>query len=691
MRFFFAVPLLLGLLALLMVEDPVVAQAQFKGKIGKIGGGGQMPINRPAPKASPLPTPVPNPGARPTPRPSIPTPSRPLERPQPTPQPQPRPTPQIPIGQKPNLPQIKGSLPKPPISKPTIPQPVNPGNRPSIPNPLPKPSLPGGLTRPAEKPKLPNITLPSNPGNRPNVLPSLPNLPTTKPKINLPQPKPSLPPIGTKPSLPSLPERPSINWPSKPDLGGSRPKLPEIKLPDTKLPDNPIPKIKDRPQPKLPSITWPSRPNPNQPSNPSGSRPNIINRPGINLDGTWNTIINNKQNTINNTIVNQNNNYYGGNNYNFNSTRIGQSVYGYHGAWYHNYSHWQQSYHPWYHGCWHGNGFGNSWGLNTNIPWGVSAWGANSFAYRFRYYVYVNPFYVAPPPTIIVPPALNYSQPVINVVQALPESGVEPPAPPPTAAENFDLARSEFKKGNYRVAQEKTELALKEFPNDPAMIQFRALCLFALKEYQSSAAAVHALLASGPGWDWTTLSSLYDDTATYQKQLQALTDAVDAKPNDASLWFLLAYHFVTVDEAEPARTALTEARKLLPKDPVVSQLAQAVGLAPEKPPEKIEPKTPKTDPAIQLDIIGTWNTKQADGSSISLKIDKQGSFTWTIQPAMGEKDSFDGTFSLEENILVLERSAGGALMGRVTALAENQFNFKVLGGGPDDLGLTFAK
>jgi tetratricopeptide (TPR) repeat protein len=648
------------------------------------------PVNLPTPKVPARPTPTPAPVARPAPRPSIPTPSRPA---QPAPRPAPAlptlPTPQLPrppVGQKPNLPLPGGGNALPPVSRPTVPKPVTPSlpARPApqpAPRPTPLPGGLGGLTKPGDRPNLPAIPLPGgNANNRPSVLPGKPDLPITRPGITLPGTRPSvplpgtkpaLPPIGIRPELPSKPERPSISWPSKPDvkpapLPGVLPKLPA-------LPERP------------PGIAWPNRPPIGKPAPTLPDRPNVINRPGINLDGSFNTIINN---TTNNTVINQitQNNYHGGNKVFANNSRIGSAIYDYHGAWYHNYSYWQRSYHPWYHGCWHGATFPSAWGLGP-VGIGIWAWGLNGTAFVFGYHRYVNPFFVAPP-AVVVPAALNYSQPIVSVVQALPESGTEPPPVPETASRAFDAALAAFKEGKYRAALDKSEQALKDFPNDPAAHQFRALCLFALGEYQRASAAVHAVLASGPGWDWTTVSGLYPDTDTYVNQLLALEKATAAKPDDPALWFLLAYHYTTAGHEEPARDALARARKLLPADPVVAQLARAAG-APE---EKVEPKDPPPKPAdIKLDVTGDWTAPRPDGGSIGLSAKADGTFTWSVTEKGGKKESFGGTFSLEDNVMILERSAGGALMGRVTALAANKFQFKVLGGGDSDPGLTFAK
>ena len=498
-----------------------------------------------------------------------------------------------------------------------------------------------------------------------------------------------------RPDLPG--NKPGINWPNRPGQGGNRP-------------------------------DW------NRPGRPGdggniniGNRPNINWKPGINNNGNINTIVNN-QNQYN--FAQQNNTvnsfrpggggwgygdwgggawgggygpYYGRNGW------FGAAVADYGSAYCGNYALWNQGYHPWYNGCWNGGwGDGLGWGLGTAAVLGIGAWGLNSMAYNYGYSTYSNPFYSAP--AVATQPYIDYSQPVINVVQAAPTPGTtegvaEPAAPQPipeSAAATFDAAVESFRQGDYRAALAGTEKALKEFPKDAVMHEFRALCLFALKEYGPAAANIHALLASGPGWNWSTLSSLYPDINVYGKQLNDLEDRCAANPNETSSLFLLAYHATTAGDTEMARKVLVKLKKLLPDDPIVHNMWMVAGgeqpdpkaaKEGDKPAEKPEEKTKEPEPAkdIQLDITGDWKAPKQGGGKIGLVIKADGTFTWTVESKDGKKDSFGGTFTLDENLMVLNRSGGGALMGRVTALAENSFLFKMVGGPPNDQGLTFKK
>lgn len=556
------------------------------------------------------------------------------------------------------------------------------GNRPKVDPPLERPAI-----RP-----------PINSNQRPSLVPPAINVPSTRPSLpTVPpqQPGTKLPPIGERPQLPEPPLRPPISWLSKPD---QRPAplpapLPKDKEPKPQPPKDPDP---ERPNPKQPErppgVVRPERPRPDRPgSTVNIDRPVVINRPTQNHTIINNTVVNTNRTVI--TNINPTSNYYSTTTnvfrpgYPAGNPWVVQAITTYHGAWYNNFAYRRQWYYPWYNGCWHGNAL-DHWSIGiANIGVGFGLWGLNSLNYVFGYAAYVNPFYVAPPPTVVVPQYLTYTRPVVTVVQALPETGREPPPLPESAALLFDAARAEFKKGNYRTGLDKTEQALKQFPDDPVMHEFRALCLFALGEYRQASAAIHAILASGPGWDWTTLAALYPDVATYSTHLAALEQHITANPEDAAALFLLAYHYTTLGEADATRQVLERVHKLLPNDALITQLWQAAGgiaatatLAPKEPP-----------PDIKLDIVANWTATRSDGGTIEFAVKNDGTFTWSIQDPSGKKDSFVGTFTLEDNVLMLDRNAGGTLIGRVIALSDRSFNFRVIGSGSADPGLTFTK
>ena len=109
-------------------------------------------------------------------------------------------------------------------------------------------------------------------------------------------------------------------------------------------------------------------------------------------------------------------------------------------------------------------------------------------------------------------------------------------------------------------------------PDDPALHEFRALTLFALTRCDEAAAALYAVLSVQPGCDWTTLISLYGDPARYTQQLRAF-EAISVRfPQSASVHFVLAYHYLTQEFAEPAVGQYKSATALEPRDTLSPQL-----------------------------------------------------------------------------------------------------------------------
>ena len=95
-------------------------------------------------------------------------------------------------------------------------------------------------------------------------------------------------------------------------------------------------------------------------------------------------------------------------------------------------------------------------------------------------------------------PAYDYSQPiVINNYDTSAGRGrrarrAGPPAESPQTTEAyqlFDQALAAFKKGDYRGALPLEEQALGKSPQDPAMHEVAALCLFATGDYTRAAAS----------------------------------------------------------------------------------------------------------------------------------------------------------------------------------------------------------
>jgi len=180
--------------------------------------------------------------------------------------------------------------------------------------------------------------------------------------------------------------------------------------------------------------------------------------------------------------------------------------------------------------------------------------------YGWGYSNYYNPYYGGNTVVVEQPVVYDYSQP-IDAQTVPPEQAVTD-----QAVTTFDTAREAFKGGDYPRALDLVDQALKSTPNDPTLHEFRALTLFALKRYDEAAAPLYAVLSVGPGWDWTTLISLYGDPETYTQQLRALEAFTVQNPNSAPAHFVLAYEYLTIEHADTAVKQLKIVSTLQPKD-----------------------------------------------------------------------------------------------------------------------------
>jgi hypothetical protein len=359
------------------------------------------------------------------------------------------------------------------------------------------------------------------------------------------------------------------------------------------------------------------------------------------------------------------------------------------------------AYHSgWVHGYWNGHdyagwGWRNPWwggwgwgmGLGLGLGWGLPSWGYGSALYGMGYMPYYNPYYAdyyGGGAAVAAP--YNYSQP-IDTVSAPADEAVTTPA-----MALFDAGRASFHQGNYTDALQQTDAALAKLPGDTTLHEFRALCLFALKRYDEAAAALYAVLSVGPGWDWATLVGLYPDVETYTTQLRSLEDDCRAHRESASAWFVLAYHYLTQGHVEAAVAILKDVVALKPNDTLSASLlkqldAPKVAAAPAATPA---PSSAESTPPEGASIAGTWTAKPAADTAISLSITADGPFTWQVDQK-GQMRKFAGKSTFGEGMLTLAQDNGPALVGHVAWKDPNHMTFHVVGDGPDDAGLSFAK
>jgi tetratricopeptide (TPR) repeat protein len=354
------------------------------------------------------------------------------------------------------------------------------------------------------------------------------------------------------------------------------------------------------------------------------------------------------------------------------------------------------AYHAgWVHGYWNGHNdaawgwrgpYWGAWGLGAaaGLGWGLASWGFGSALYGMGYMPYANPYYGGAAGGAVAGP-YDYSQP-IDTVSALASEEVTS-----QAVSSFDAAREAFRLGEYDQALRLSDDALAKTPNDTALHEFRALCLFALKRYDEAAAALYAVLSVGPGWDWSTLIGLYPDVDTYTAQLRALEDACQANPQSAPDWFVLAYHYLTQSHTEAAVGVLKQVVALKPDDSLSARLLRQLAPPPAEPaPAPATPAPADTTPPLGASLTGTWTARPTADTAVALDIQPGGKFTWGVTKG-GKTKQFTGTSTYGDGLLTLAQDNGPVLVGRVSWADASHMTFRVAGDGPEDPGLSFSR
>jgi tetratricopeptide (TPR) repeat protein len=376
---------------------------------------------------------------------------------------------------------------------------------------------------------------------------------------------------------------------------------------------------------------------------------------------------------------------------------------GYHSGWVHGY--WNGHYWPGGYGYGYGYpGYGwglagaglGGFGLGLGLGAGIGAWGYGSSLYNWGYSNYANPYYVNIPVAVGQPVAAfpyDYSQP-IDTQAAPPQEAVSD-----EATQAFDAAREAFKAGDNKQALALVDQALKNMPNDPTLHEFRALVLFALGQYEQAAVPLYAVLSNGPGWDWTTMVSLYPGVDVYTAQLRALEDYTLSQQNSVAGHFVLAYHYLTQGHTVAATGQLQRVVALQPGDTLSAQLlrqlsqtgAPAAGTDPAgaQPQPQSPAQTVATAGAPEGTLVGNWSAIPSKDIAIQLAISPDGNFTWKVTN-QGQSRQFTGTSTSGNGLLTLAQSQGPPMVGRVTWRDLDHFTFQ-LAGGPDDPGLSFSR
>ena len=349
-----------------------------------------------------------------------------------------------------------------------------------------------------------------------------------------------------------------------------------------------------------------------------------------------------------------------------------------HAGYYGPAGHWCRNW-GWY------NGYAPAWGNGRwNYLWnsypaamafGATMWGLNAVAYTFGVGNYYNPYYTNAAVSDYCP--VSYAQPIVgdpsyDQQAAQPadttqqDGSTASATPPDPLTQKFDAARQAFYNENFADALKLTNEALKQAPQDAAINEFRSLCLFALGQYRDAAANIHSVLAAGPGWDWTTLISLYSHPETYTAQLRKLEDADKANLQSADVRFLLGYHYLTCGHEDAAVKMWKAVVQLQPKDLLAQHLVQIYSPADNtQAPASSTPPPPSVDqPAYPLEKLqGTWTAKDKDGQ-FTLSLGKDDQFKWEFARD-GKPQSVTGVYAVHGTNLVMQPDSGGTMLAEI--------------------------
>src|SRR5262249_47373166 len=161
--------------------------------------------------------------------------------------------------------------------------------------------------------------------------------------------------------------------------------------------------------------------------------------------------------------------------------------------------------------------------------------------------------------------------------------------------------------------------------------------LFAQQKYTDAAGVLYAVMSAGPGWDWTTLSSLYANIDTYTSQLRKLEEYVKSNPNSAEGHFVLAYHYITCSHKDAAVAELKEVLRLQPKDQLSAKLVTMMGGSTASasggtPPANASDTSAPNFPDVDgTKLVGDWTANRtSDNSQFQLKLTSDKKFTWSF-------------------------------------------------------------
>jgi hypothetical protein len=230
------------------------------------------------------------------------------------------------------------------------------------------------------------------------------------------------------------------------------------------------------------------------------------------------------------------------------------------------------------------------------------------------------------------------------------------------------------------------------------------------------------VLSAGPGWNWSTLVSLYPDVETYTYQLRALEASVQTNANSPAIQFLLGYHYMVQGHQQAAATQFDKVAKLQPSDQLSASFVKALkkvserptgqpaqvnvaaagqpasaaapaalpaatGTSPVQPPAE-QPAQPDAPPP-PASLVGTWKSQPSADLAIALTLQADGQFAWEVD-SKGQKQTLTGQAGFKDHTLALLQEDGPPLVGKVAEQSGTKFTFTP-SGDQKAPGIVFTK
>jgi cytochrome c-type biogenesis protein CcmH/NrfG len=138
-------------------------------------------------------------------------------------------------------------------------------------------------------------------------------------------------------------------------------------------------------------------------------------------------------------------------------------------------------------------------------------------------------------------------------------------------------------------------------PQNGVLVMMLSQALFATQQFNDAAGAVQAATQMLPPDKWDVViknfRDLYGKGEDYTTQLRALEKQAREKPDDASLRFLLGFHYGYLGYPTEAVKQLEKCVSLAPQDEVGRKLLKVFSdKLPKKPDAPAEPPAPGVDP-----------------------------------------------------------------------------------------------